>query len=379
MAIFPVFGPAPQAGEAIGSRIPYLMVGFFLLTTYSVAYDFAVVTLILGQSWHGKHFDDLSNNTVRLVMGIVLLAVTVVSKVFWVGAWAYGLYITHWSRRHVNPTTTLKRVMQSDPAERVAIEHGQPASNARFKRCRRPDCTDRKPYGDRVYHCTKLGRHYPLYDHYCHYLWVVVYLDTIKTYFCTIFWLGLDGILCMSASFAAVGMSRSGLGQLHSIIGVFSGILAVYITVQAGWSQFKWLAFRNVVGFEWSIPQWTMVRTIDTPGGKHVQFVTIARSEDDKRLGRNWNPWSLSLGENFRQALGERVWTWPLFWVQPRRVRQYGKSPTMESDLPLGPLWRRFEREPFESEATWTEFLPLPPIAAAVRRGIARSSGIELA
>ncbi|OIW30962.1 hypothetical protein CONLIGDRAFT_700622 [Coniochaeta ligniaria NRRL 30616] len=83
-----------------------------------------------------------------------------------------------------------------------------------------------EPYGDRVYHCTKLCRHFPLYDHYCHYLWMVVYLDTIKPYFCTVFWLALDGVVCMSVSFAAARMSRTGLGQLHGIVGVLSEALA---------------------------------------------------------------------------------------------------------------------------------------------------------
>lgn len=372
---FPVFGPAPNHGESIGARTPYLMVGFLILTTYSVVWRFAVEGLILGRLYgiQSPHFNDLYQPTGPIIAGVALVLLTTISKVMWVGAWAYALLITHCTQRHHNPVTSLKRVMASDSEERKAVEDGHPASNIRFRRCGRDFCLDRKPYGDRVYHCSKTDCHYPIYDHYCHWLWVAVYLDTMKPYLCLIFWIAVDGIVCMAASIAAATLARTGLGLLHWIVAVCSGLQAIYMAVIVGITQFKWLAFRNVVPAELKerFNDWTMVRTVDTTHGKRVQFVTLFRTQEDKDLKWNFNPWYLSPSENFRQCLGESAWTWPFFWIQSRRVRQYGKSPTMESDLPLGPLWRRFEREAFDTDCTWTDYLPMPPIA--------RSSGVELA
>jgi hypothetical protein len=121
-----------------------------------------------------------------------------------------------------------------------------------------------------------------------------------------------------------------------------------------------------------------MARIVQTSRSDRVQFVCLTRSQEDKDAETNFHPWSLSRAENFRQLFGERIWTWPLFWIKPRRVRQYGQWPGAASDLPLGPFWRRWEREPFECEAWHIDFLPMPQLVRSARRGEARPSGVEL-
>ena len=56
---------------------------------------------------------------------------------------------------------------------------GQPVENARFRAYM---CDSTVGYGDRTYHCSMLNRHLPIYDHYCHWLWMTAYLDTCKPY-----------------------------------------------------------------------------------------------------------------------------------------------------------------------------------------------------
>lgn len=376
----PVFGPAPRRGEAIGARIPWLLLAFLIITTYSVVYEYAF-TLFIGPGPR----EQISNVAVDLVasrvFGFLVLVFSLFAKLSWSGAWIFMIWRTHFAR-YRSPVVPPKRIMQSDPGELVRVVRlGNPASNARFRRCNKPGCDNSVGYGDRTYHCTKLDRHYPLYDHYCYWLWVAVYLDTYKPYLCLCFWIVVDGIVCLVVSVYAATRARSGLAALHTVVAIFSGIIALWLASSVGYSQFRDLAFRNMSHPESHTSSWHMVRTIDSSRGQSVQFVTLSRTDEDREKGTNWTPWSLSPWENFRQCMGERAWTWPFFWMQPKRVKLYGRWPGGQSDLPLGELWRRFEREPFESDANWTDYQPMPAIAGQHRdrRAIARSSGFEAA
>jgi hypothetical protein len=180
---------------------------------------------------------------------------------------------------------------------------------------------------------------------------VVVYLDTYKPYLCLILWIVVDGILCMVASIMAATLAGSGLKLLRIIVAVFSGMLAIFLAAVVAVPQFKFLAIKNCSSPERHVKQWTLVQTKDTNRGTMIQFVTLHRSADDMAKGENYTPWSLSPSENFHQCMGERWYMWPFFFWQPRRVKLYGRWPGGQSDLPLGELWRRFEREPFESDA----------------------------
>lgn len=362
----------------MGARVPYLLLGFLILTTYSVVFEYALKMSIIGGAHMADIFDLEYSLVAARVFGFLVLVVSLFAKFSWCGAWFYMLWRTHLAR-YRSPVTSPKRIMQSDGGQMTRIvQFGRGPDNARFRRCGRTGCNNAVGYGDRTYHCTKFDRHYAIYDHYCHWLWVVVYLDTYKPYLSLCFWITVDGLVCAMASFHATTRADTGLAMMHTIVGILSCFLALFLSVNVGYRQFRDLAFRNISAPEWHMGQWTMVRTIDTSRGKSIQFVTLQRTAEDEEKGVNWTPWSLTPWENFRQCMGERAWTWPFFWLQPKRVKLYGRWPGGQADLPLGELWRRFEREPFESEATWTEYLPMPGIVGD-RRTTARSSGFQAA
>jgi hypothetical protein len=246
MAFLPVFGPAPGPGQHVGARMPYLLVGFFVLTMYSVIWEYAVQALIVGRR-HSRVFDETVSRDSHPLAGVILFVFTVPAKLLWLSSWLYALWVTHWPCRYTPPITRPKRVMHSDRSEMLTVTQSGVASNARFRRCRMTGCNDTTPYGDRVYHCSKMDRHYPVYDHYCHWLWVAVYLDTMKAYMCHMAWIFYDAIVTFVVSVCAATMARKGLMYVHIGAAILSTFLAVYLSLATGCIQLEMLCFRNVV------------------------------------------------------------------------------------------------------------------------------------
>jgi hypothetical protein len=57
--------------------------------------------------------------------------------------------------------------------------------------------------GEAWLYCRKTNHHLPVYDHYCFWLWVEVYLDTIKPYLLFHVWLVLLGDFVIPIELAA--------------------------------------------------------------------------------------------------------------------------------------------------------------------------------
>ncbi|KAI8218716.1 hypothetical protein K4K54_010125 [Colletotrichum sp. SAR 10_86] len=168
----------------------------------------------------------------------------------------------------------------------------------------------------------------PVFDHWCPWLWVPVCLTTIKPYllfmvYVALFHLFSAGILSWSVAIWAFG---------HHAYKFWIG--ATFLPLALNWiyaapiiGKWKHLAFMNSTDrehdlFRLSTPSgWPMcVRASD--GGYHHLMVSF-------------NPWDLGTMGNLRSVLGESIWTWPLFWVVPRRVREYGRHP--DYDCPFAP------------------------------------------
>jgi hypothetical protein len=216
-----------------------------------------------------------------------------------------------------------------------------------------------------------------VYDHFCYWLGVAVYLDTIKAYLLLIISLLADGTFVVIFSIAAASYTK-GLAYLHILTACLSSIWVCYLAFGQAGHQIYYLAVKDCTGPEQKMSQWTLAVTkAQSRGhpGPTVSFVRLIRTEDDRRRGINRTPWSLSDWENLRAVLGERVWTWPLFWIQPARVSKYGRYPGNQSDLPLGELFLRFDRDPDNSPATRTYEFDIHPRYEDIRsrRAINRS------
>lgn len=184
--------------------------------------------------------------------------------------------------------------------------------------------------GDRMYHClTDTGNEIgciPVLDHFCWWLWVPVSLPTIKPYLIFMVWLPV----------------------FHT---VSLGILAWPLTISA-WQSTGWLYVFIAACFPYMMllvlaapikKQWRRLGCLDSPAREYAQFIRhrpspaypmyIKRSDGTyAHMVMKYNPWNKGTILNLRSVLGDRVWTWPLWFMVPRRVLEYG---TGEEDLPM--------------------------------------------
>jgi hypothetical protein len=323
--------------------------------------------------------------------GVGIFVVYILLQVTWLGSWAVTSAIWRWFRR-ANPRAKLRRVMQASLSELTLVQRGQAASE-RFRRCERPQCrseTDPASYvlGDRVWHSTATGKHFALWDHYCPFIGGI-YLDNIKPFLLTQFYMVLNAFffLCVSVyELATTGRHAAFRLQAGGVL------LALVSFVSAAYHCYWWfyeLAWKDRVAAERGVSAFFyMARTQRGRSGQlMVEFFRLKHS-----------PWDQGTGlANLRSVLGDQFWQWPLSFLAPRRVREYGRRPGSESDLALGPLWREVERRAddddrtplSDEEAPWQtrwKALPVVPMTpqqperflTPSRRQQARSSGIDL-
>jgi hypothetical protein len=239
-------------------------------------------------------------------------------------------------------------------------------------------CLDTAGLGARVYHCTNTNHHLPVYDHYCFWLWVEVYLDTIKPYLLFHVWLILLGLFIIPIEITAASTSPKGLANVHIVIAIITTFGVIGLTWKMARQQFYWLAFKDTTSPERHQHSWTLAlwnRRSHGHPGPTVSFLSLTRTPEDVQLKENYHPWCHDKWTNFKSAFGLRPWTWFFFWVRPERVRHYGSYP--ESDLPLVTLYRRWALNRNGSYAVQTsEFDFLPASSSRLsRRSNARSSG----
>ncbi|KAK2051815.1 DHHC zinc finger domain-containing protein [Colletotrichum caudatum] len=215
--------------------------------------------------------------------------------------------------------------------------------------------------GDRMYHCRHgYDRCLPVFDHYCFWLWVPVYLNTIKSY--CLFMPLLFLYSTFSAGVASWAMFLSELRGLtrwgYAVVFLGAGFA---IVASADMWKYQWnmLVLQNRVGKErdrtW---HWTMsVRNING----RLMF-------DEPKS----NPYSLgSRWANAQEVLG--LWYQLPFWFwQPARVGQYADHQNLDCDTTISPAYmihanelrlRHMPANALDLDA-WTEspvLSPLPP------------------
>lgn len=109
-------------------------------------------------------------------------------------------------------------------------------------------------------------------------------METYEPYLCLCFWIVVDGIICLAASVYAATKAMSGLATLHTVVAVFSGIIALWLASSVGYTQFRDLAFRNISGPKRYSSSGHLVRIIDLSRGQSIQFVArIGRTRTRRR------------------------------------------------------------------------------------------------
>ncbi|ROW01269.1 hypothetical protein VMCG_05851 [Cytospora schulzeri] len=194
------------------------LIGYLLVSSWAIGYEFAYVKL-----WcQGSHDFWLAPSTshasakagaLTILVGLGLVRTELI--VSWLAAQL---------RRPKSRLCGRRAVMQSDVHTKSGYSPDVPADRSGRPRFCKHVHTSRgcfdgdRPLADRVYHCKDIGRkcdrdqkmrgvHLPLYDHFCHWIWVVVWLDTIKPYLLCLIFLALDAIIVIASSIAALGLT----------------------------------------------------------------------------------------------------------------------------------------------------------------------------
>ncbi|RYP08185.1 hypothetical protein DL765_008885 [Monosporascus sp. GIB2] len=175
-----------------------------------------------------------------------------------------------------------------------------------------PACRAR--LSDRVYHCTRLGRDLPVYDHYCTFLKAAVYLRTIKAYLYVAVFLPVDAVFSLAVSVYALARYQVPAAPFAGSV-ILGAILAMLVSLMLTYDRIWFLAFKNVIGPERLVGAWLLGFKYDERGETRLHLQTFE--------GRH--PWDLGISENLHQVLGRYWWQWLFFWWQPERVSRYGK------------------------------------------------------
>ncbi|KAI3336996.1 hypothetical protein HD806DRAFT_542729 [Xylariaceae sp. AK1471] len=313
---------------------PLWLVLYLGFSIYSNDYRFAWTLLVLSGPTVGYDYTVRANTP----LGLFLLIVSAILKFYWVTSWVQCLVITWLCDRKWVPKKGFKNsIRQVDGhifpdlsfSGSIRFEEGR-----HLRKC---------PHGckhdltDRVYHCSKFGRCLPLYHQYCPWLWVTIYLRTIKPYWYTILFLTLDGIFTLVTSITALNWSHQPAVAPFVAAVLLAGVVIALVAADTVHVQFDRLLRRNVVAAEDVIP------------GKLVHLAFKFKSPGPRgewylRPRHFIDPWNLGFAANWRQVFGQHWYQWLVpFWA-PERVSRYGKHGGL-GDFPWSHAVRDFQAE----------------------------------
>ncbi|KAK2779020.1 dhhc zinc finger domain-containing protein [Colletotrichum kahawae] len=327
------------------SWVPVLLVVDLLGHTFAVlfflcrssllpAYSLSLLSSFLDVTSHDK-------NVAFALLGVFLFALVMTAGPLlqmWMISWKIH-------RRGYRPPSAAvfgqKSIMQANTSPGVSARHT--AQGFRPNKCTKcapsprelEDGRSNMKELDRMYHgMTESGKDLgclPVFDHYCWWLWVAVSMPTTKSYLIFMPW----------------------LIAFHSVsIGILAWPLAIW-----QWQANAWLYVFVVACFPCMLvlvlaapirAQWRRLGCMDSPGKEYTLYMKgrrtpafpmyVKRSDGTyAHVVMSYNPWDQGTVLNLRSVLGDSVWTWPFWFVAPRRVREYG---TGEEDLPLSSRFR---------------------------------------
>lgn len=359
--------------ERAMTLVPFYLFVWSVVSAWTVIGDFCVLGTF-APLLDDPRFE--RSATAQLAKGVVVVVLFALLKGAWVGSWLFGLML---DARYRENSPRAKRTMQCDDDTWLRLEGGQ-IVNHRFRNCGR--CDTPLPLGDRMYHCSTNGVHYPVYDHYCFWLHLTVFLHTIKPYLFLCATLSANAVFVFAVSLYTAVTTPS--TWQHVAVAFGSLLVLALMAFQVTLRQWYLLAFRNCPGPEGGKQYFHLVRWLE---GRRVQVVKLPAWSG--KLASS--PWELHWTDNLREALGDSVWSWFFFWVIPGRVLRWEADDGEESDFPLGRLWhdfvegrsslrlewiREFVRPSVLDELTVAPTTAFPTSWISRRRG-ARSTGVD--
>ncbi|RYP90237.1 hypothetical protein DL770_003606 [Monosporascus sp. CRB-9-2] len=225
---------------------------FLVFSAFSNLYYFCWLQLIspAPASWFTPDPSLASNR----VLGLALLVTSAFLKAIWVGAWVQTLFITWFCDRKWQPPRSSKNIMQVEPSNWDDARESEKGPWIPYDRDRRPrrcevwgGCNLR--ISDRVYHCTRLGRCLPVYDHYCDFIKAAVYLRTIKAYLFVLVFLPLDAVFSIAIAIYALAIYQLRFAPL-AILVIVAALVVVGGVAFFTWDKFWLLACKNCVYHE---------------------------------------------------------------------------------------------------------------------------------
>ncbi|KAL8310994.1 hypothetical protein RB597_001823 [Gaeumannomyces tritici] len=344
---------------------------YLAATAWTIGYRFAWLTMVYPPE--RRAFFGPRDNEKKKWAGIAILVMLGCLHLYTLGTWTAAIVrgnLPDRGRRRLDRAHRNKRIMQSsrrwkeEAGTRVglwalAYLDESLGGRDRPRLCDRGNCpTPELRLGDRMY-CAKtafwMRGHLPLYDHFCHWTFIPIWLDSIKPYLLLLASMVIDAAFCLCCCIISFALQESRDAIPLGVCALASGFLVVY----HGWynvcMQWKYLGVNNSVHMEHSKYRhkhhFALVKS--TPWGKELRYFIY-----------DGNPWDLgSRTANLRAALGASIWEWPLFWRQPERVEKYGRYGS-ESDLPMSERFLAMVRRLREEEPTAS----IPPVEEP-RRG----------
>ncbi|KAI0163914.1 hypothetical protein GGR57DRAFT_497997 [Xylariaceae sp. FL1272] len=279
-----------------------------------------------------------SSSTQARVAGIVIITVSTVMKTMFLGSWGYALWLTWFRATRWRPKVRDRSPAIAQASEIVFAAHLGPGvlpeqvrlewhEGDPFRKCFKPGCKNgRQGTTDRCYHSSRLNRCLPCYDHYCPWIQVAVYLNTLKPYMALQVWLLFDVIFSVAVSIKAL-VDAPAFVVPHVVSLILAAIVIGLLAVNNWQGQFVTEILRNETGIE------RKMRT--SPSSRFGRFdprlvaFKVAKNRNEAfqlRLKHfpDRSPWDYGFLENCRHTLGP-FWQWLLFWIQPDRVRYYQK------------------------------------------------------
>lgn len=239
--------------------------------------------------------------------------------------------------------------MQADFSATMGNLSGIPRDRSgRPRFCGRHGCVDpNRPLADRVYHCSHLGEkcekdarrprhgvHLPVYDHFCGWLRVSVYLDTIKPFLLLMAFLLLDAVIVFSCSIAAMSLPEGQATVVHAPMMVLAAIIVLWLCWQHVHLKFWHLAMRNI-----TMPEMGRMRL--TRGGSILFAIRLNPTQDFFLESYRGNPWDLGW-RNLHQVFGG--WDCLLPHTQPPRCVGYGLGSRSDFEM-SDEFWRWVEEK----------------------------------
>lgn len=176
--------------------------------------------------------------------------------------------------------------------------------------------------------------HLPVYDHFCGWLGVCVYLDTIKPYLLLMVFLLLDAVVVFSCSIAAMSLPETQDKALHAPVMVLATIIVFWLCWQNVHVKFWHLAMRNITA-----PELNKLR--DNRGGSIMFAIRLAPTNDFIFERYRSNPWDLGW-RNLHQVFGG--WDCLLPHTRPPRCVGYGVNNRSDFEM-TDEFWRWVEEK----------------------------------